>query len=198
MLLLVLGLVLFLGVHLVPTATDLRHGLVTRFGENAYKGVFALISLAGLVVIVLGYHKLQVMPGKNPVIWDPPAAMRHAAHGLMLLSFIALAASQIPSRIRTTLKHPMLVAVKLWALAHLLVNGDLGSMLLFGSFLAYAVYDRISVKRRGALGPLGAKTGGLGADILVVAIGLAAYGLMVLWGHAWLIGVPVANVSVAQ
>lgn len=197
MLPLLLGIALFLGVHLVPTAPELRTGLAKRFGENAYKGIFALVSLAGLVLIVLGYHKLQLMPGKNPVIWEPPAGMRHAAHGLMLLSFIALVASQIPSRIRTMLKHPMLVAIKLWALAHLLVNGDLGSMVLFGSFLAYAVYDRISVKRRVALGPLGAKTGGLGSDILVIVIAILLYGFMFVWGHAWLIGVPVAEVRFA-
>jgi uncharacterized membrane protein len=197
MLPLLLGILLFLGVHLVPTAPELRGGLAKRFGENVYKGIFALVSLAGLVLIVVGYHKLQLMPGKNPVIWDPPAGMRHVAHGLMLLSFIALVASQIPSRIRSWLKHPMLVAIKLWALAHLLVNGDLGSMVLFGSFLAFAVYDRISVKRRGALGPLGARTGGLGADLLVVAIALALYGLMFVYGHEWLIGVPVANVRFA-
>lgn len=191
MLPLIMGLVLFFAIHLVPTNPSLRQGLADRFGEGAYKGIFSLVSLAGFVLIVLGYHKLQLMPGKNPVIWDPPAAMRHATMGLMLIAMILLAAAYIPSRIRTAVKHPMLAATKVWALAHLLVNGDLGSILLFGSFLAYAIYDRISVKARGAMGPLGARTGGLGGDIAVIVVGLALYGFMVLYGHAALIGVPV-------
>lgn len=197
MLPLLLGLVLFLGVHLLPTNPELRNGLAQRFGDGAYKAAFSLLSLAGFALIVIGYHKLQLMPGKNPVIWDPPAAMKHVAFLLMLPAMILLVAAYVPSRIRDAVKHPMLAAVKLWALAHLLVNGDLGSIALFGSFLAYAVYDRISVKRRGAKGPLGTRTGGLANDIAVVVAGLALYGFMLVMGHGLLIGVPVANVSFA-
>ena len=103
------------------------------------------------MLIVLGYHKLQIMPGKNPQLWNPPVWSRHLAFVLMLPSFVLLVAAYVPSRIRTAVKHPMLAAVKIWAFAHLLANGDLGSLVLFGSFLAWAVYDRISVKRRAAL-----------------------------------------------
>lgn len=191
MLPLILGLALFLVIHLVPTNPGLRQGLVERFGAGAYKGVFSLVSAVGLALIVFGYHKLQVMPGKNPVIWEPPAGLRHVTMGLMLLAMILLVAAYVPSRIRTAVKHPMLAAIKLWALAHLLANGDLGSILLFGSFLAYAIYDRISVKARGAMGPLGTKTGGLGGDIVVVLAGLALYAFMAFYGHSLLIGVPV-------
>ncbi len=188
MLILVLGIAVFIGVHLVPTEPEMRAGLIARFGETTYKAVFGVLSLAGLALIVLGYHKLQLMPGKNPVIWSPPVWTRHIALALMLPAMILLVAAYVPSRIRTAMKHPMLVAVKLWALAHLLANGDLGGMVLFASLLAYAVYDRISVKKRGALGPLGAAKGGLGGDLAVVVIGTALYAVLLLWGHAWLFG----------
>ncbi|OYW57221.1 MAG: NnrU family protein [Hyphomicrobium sp. 32-62-53] len=190
MLLLAVGLVLFLGIHLVPTSPDLRNGLVERFGANAYKAIFAVLSFAGLVLIIYGYHKLQVNPGKNVFFGDPPSWLKHVSWLLMLPAMIALVAAYVPSRIRSALKHPMLVAIKIWALAHLLVNWDLGSILLFGSFLAYAVYDRISVKKRGALGPLGAKRGGLAGDLTVLVIGVGLYAFMLKAGHAWLIGVP--------
>lgn len=194
MLLLAVGLILFLGIHLVPTSPGLRDGLVGRFGEPAYKIGFAVASLAGLVLIVYGYHKLQINPGKNVFFGDPPLAppvwMNLVTWLLMLPAMIALVAAYVPSRIHTALKHPMLVAIKLWALAHLLVNWDVGSFLLFGSFLAYAVYDRISVKRRGALGPLGAKQGGFVGDLIVLGVGIGLYALMLNGGHAWLIGKP--------
>lgn len=197
MLLLVTGLVLFFAIHLVPAAPDLRRGLAERFGEGPYKLVFSVLSLIGLTLIVLGYHKLQLNPGKNPVIWVPPAAMRHVAFGLMLLSMIALVAAYIPSPIRTMLKHPMLAAIKLWALAHLLVNGDLGSIVLFGSFLAYAIFDRISVKHRDALGPLGTRTAGTLNAVATVVAGVALYGFMAVIGHGLLIGVPLIQTSFA-
>lgn len=197
MLPLILGIVVFFAVHLVPTAPGLRNGLSQRFGEGIYKTAFSLISLAGLVLIVVGYHKLQLMPGKNPVLWTPPEFMRHVAALLMLPSMILLAAAYIPSGIRTAAKHPMLAAVKLWALAHLLVNGDLGAIVLFGSFLAYAVYDRISVKERAAAGPLGARTGGLGGDLAAVIVGIALYLFLLVVGHGLLIGVPILTVSFA-
>jgi uncharacterized membrane protein len=190
MLTLVVGLVLFFAIHLVPTQTELRAGLVSRFGEGAYKGIFTLVSFAGLVLIVLGYGKLQVMPGKNPELWFPPLWLRHVALALMLPSMILLVAAYVPSRIRDWVRHPMLASVKLWALAHLLANGDLASVVLFGSFLAWAVFDRISVKRRAALGPLGTRTGGpIVNDILVVVVGSGLYLLLLKWAHKLLIGV---------
>jgi uncharacterized membrane protein len=190
MLILILGLIVFLGVHLLPTAPDVRDGLVARFGANAYKAIFSILSLAGFALIVIGYHKLQLMPGKNIILWDPPTWTKHIAFLLMIPAMICLVAAYVPSRIRTALQHPMLVAIKIWALAHLIANGDLASLMLFAGFLAFAVYDRISVKKRGALGPLGAKTGGVAGDITVVAVGLALYAFMLWAGHALLIGVP--------
>lgn len=190
MLTLVVGLVLFIAAHLVPTQPELRAGLVERFGEAAYRIAFTAASLAGLTLIVLGYGKLQVMPGKNPDLWFPPMWLRHVALVLMLPSLILLVAAYVPSRIRDAAKHPMLAAIKLWALAHLLANGDLASVVLFGSLLAWAVYDRISVGRRAALGPLGARRGGpILNDVLVVGAGFALYVLLIAGGHRLLFGV---------
>ncbi len=190
MMVLIVGLILFLGLHLLPTSPELRDGLRTRLGARTYAAVFSLLSLAGFIIIVLGYHKLQIHPGKNPVLWYPPVWTRHIAVGLMLPAMILLVAAFIPSRIRTAVRHPMLAAIKIWAFAHLIANGDLGSLLLFGSFLAFAVYDRISVKRRGALGPLGnAVPGSALNDVAVVVIGIGLYAATLLGLHQWLIGV---------
>lgn len=187
MLVLVVGLIVFLGIHLLPTAPELRKGLIERFGEAAYKAAFAAVALLGLVLIVVGYGKVQGLPSKNPELWLPPLWTRHIAFTLMPFSLILLAAAYIPSNLKRITRHPMLVAVKIWALAHLLANGDLASLLLFGSFLAFAVYDRISVKHRAV--PT-ATTGSLTGDAAAVAIGLAVYAFMLLRGHALLIGVP--------
>lgn len=197
MLLLTLGLIVFFAIHLVPTSPSLRLGLAERFGVNAYRIGFSLISLIGFTLIVLGYHKLQLMPGKNPVLWDPPHWTRHITFLLMIPAMILIVAAFVPSRIRTAAKHPMLAAIKAWALAHLLVRGDLGSLVLFGSFLAFAVYDRISVKRRPAKTLAPTTPPGPLNDVLVVLGGLALYAFMVLWGHGALIGVPLISVSTA-
>lgn len=188
---LILGLVIFMGVHVVPTVPAWREGLVGRLGEGGYKGVFSVLSLICLGLIVWGFGDRVFVP-----LWDPPQWTRHVAFLLMIPAFILLAAAYIPSRIRTFMRHPMLTALKTWALAHLLANGDLGSVLLFGAFLAFAVYDRISVKRRagGGLGPLGEAKGGVGGDIAAVSVGLAAYAFMLLWGHEHLIGMPLLGV----
>ncbi len=191
MLPLIAGLVLFFLVHLLPTMPELRRGLAERFGEGGYKIAFSLISAVALILIVVGYGKVQEMPGKNPELWIAPLWVRHVALGLMLPAFILLVAAYVPSRIRTAVRHPMLAAIKIWAFVHLLANGDLASLLLFGGFLAYGIYDRISVKRRAALGPLGAKApGSIANDVLVVVVGTGLYLFMLLYGHAWLIGVP--------
>ncbi len=190
MLLLILGLAAFFAVHIIPTSTPMRDSFIERMGANGYKLAFSALSLIGLVLIVLGYHKLQLNPGKNVVLWDPPTWSKHIAFLLMLPAMIFLVASQVPSRIRTALKHPMLVGIKIWALAHLIANGDLASLVLFGSFLAYAVYDRISLKQRNTAGPLGDRAGGPFNDVIVVAVGVALYAFLLMWGHGALIGVP--------
>lgn len=187
MLPLILGIALFLGIHLVPTSPDLKDGLVQRFGAGVYRIVFAVCSFVGLALIVYGYHKLQMMPDKNVILWEPPTFLKHIAVALMLPAMIFLVAFLVPSRIGRAVKHPMLIAIKTWALAHLLANGDLASLILFGSFLAYAVYDRISLKRRPST-ISGASTSGLN-DIVVVGGGVALFAAILLWAHEALIGV---------
>jgi uncharacterized membrane protein len=190
MFLLLLGLVIFLGVHLLPTQAEARNGLVNSYGEGPYKGVFSLIALVGLALIVFGYHKVQVMPGKNPVLWTPPFWGRHLTLTLMLPVFVLLLAAHLPGRISNAVKHPMITAVKLWALAHLFVRGDAASLLLFLSFLGWAIFDRISLKRREQAGLVVRSPGSITNDIIALVGGLVLYGLFVKWGHAWLIGVP--------
>ena len=188
--LLIVGLVIFLGLHLLPTSPEIRAGLRERLGPGRYAAAFSIVSLIGLAVIVMGYHKMQLHPGKNPVLWQPPLWGRHMALALMLPAMILLVAAYVPSRIRNAVKHPMLLAVMIWGLAHLFANGDLASILLFGSFLGYAIYDRISVGERAAKGPLGnAQPGGIINDVIVVAAGVALYAAILLGGHQWLIGV---------
>lgn len=196
MLPLILGIVIFLGVHLVPTSPDLKAGLTERFGATAYKVAFGVLSFAGLVLIVMGYHKLQLMPDKNVVLWDPPAFTSHIAVALMLPAMIFLVAYLVPSRIRTAVKHPMLIAIKTWALAHLIANGDLASLILFGSFLAYAVYDRITLKRRITTAPVNVIAPSPINDVIVVVGGIALFAFILLWAHHYLIGVaPIPQIS---
>jgi len=187
---LVMGLALFIGIHLVTTQPDLRQGLAQRMGAGAYKGLYSLLSFVGLALIVLGYHKVQLAPGKNPILWTPPLWGRHVTMLLMLPVFPLLVATYLPGRIGTTVRHPMITAVKFWALAHLFVRGDAASVLLFGGLLAWAVYDRISLKRREAAGLVSVRSGPARNDIIAVVAGLAIYAVFLKWGHALLIGVP--------
>jgi len=190
MTLLIGGLLLFIGAHLVPTQPALRQALIGRIGEGPYKGAFSLISAVGLVLLVFGYGQMQGLARGNPQLWVPPVWTKHLVFLLMVPAMILLVAAYVPSGIRTAVGHPMLIALMLWALGHLLANGDLASVLLFGSFLAYAVYDRISVRHRPSPGPLGRAQGGSVGDAIAIGLGLVLYAFMLVWGHAKLIGVP--------
>jgi uncharacterized membrane protein len=188
MLILVLGIIIFLGTHTFTTFRGRRERLIESLGPNAFKVIYSVVALAGFVLIVWGFSLYQA-DGKI-VLWTPPAWGRDAAIVLMWFSFVALACSgKAPGKIRGWLRHPMLVAVKVWALAHLLANGDLGGLLLFGSFLAWAVHDRIAVKQRGDAGAsrLPAFTRG---DGIALGAGTVAYVAMIFL-HPVLIGVPV-------
>ena len=145
----ILGLVLFLGVHR-HHAARLRAQVIARHGEGGYKIGYSLVSVAGLALIVWGFATYRATGWID--VWYPPRAFKHLTVALMLPAVICVVAAYIRGRIYTTLKHPMLAGVKLWAFAHLLANGDLGSIILFGSFLAWAVIDRISLKRRSDAG----------------------------------------------
>lgn len=189
---LILGLILFLGVHSIRiVAEPTRQRLIERHGENAYKGFYTAISLAGLVLIVWGYALARA--GGPPLLYDPPSWTRHISYLLMLPVFVMLIAAYFPGRIRDALKHPMLVAIKTWAVAHLIANGDLASVLLFGGFLVWAVLDRISLKRRAAPStPPSAPRQGSNDAIAVVG-GLAVYALFLVWLHGALFGVPLVS-----
>jgi uncharacterized membrane protein len=191
LLVMILGLVLFLGVHTVTTQRDLRAGLVASWGEGGYKIGYALVSLAGLALIVWGFADYRATGWIN--VWYPPKALKHLTVALMLPAVILVVASYIRGRIYTTLKHPMLAGVKLWAAAHLLANGDLGSIILFGSFLGWAVFDRISLKRRADSGAAPIPVGGVGNDAIAVAVGIVAYLALAFAFHPVVIGVPVVG-----
>jgi uncharacterized membrane protein len=189
MLVLVLGLAIFLGTHLFTTQRRSRAALIERMGEGPFKLAYSVLSLFGLILLVIGYGQARET---GPVaLWDPPSGLRHVALLLNLPIFVLIAAAYLPGRIKAATKHPMLLAVKLWALAHLLANGDLASILLFGSFLAWAVLARIAAKRREAVEGRPERPGSARNDALAVAIGLILYGVTVTWLHPLLIGVPV-------
>ncbi len=187
MTLLIIGIIGFLGVHSLPTFTDLRARLVGQFGEMGYKIGFSLLSIAAFVLLVHGFAAAPVVQ-----VWSPPGWTRWVAIALMLPAFIFLVAAYFPGRIKAALKHPFLAAVKTWALAHLIANGDLASMILFGAFLVYAVYDRITLKRRQPTslvevkGPAKPQN-----DVIAVVLGTALYVVFMVWLHPLLIGVPV-------
>ncbi|MGF9758040.1 NnrU family protein [Microvirga sp. 0TCS3.31] len=191
MTLLVLGLVLFLGTHSFSMARVTRAAIIGRIGEGPYKLLYTALSLAGIVLVSIGYG--QYRAGGYIPVWDPPVWTRHLALLLVLIAFICFVAAYLPGHIKARLKHPMLAGVKIWAFAHLLANGDLGSILLFGSFLVWAVLARISVKRRDVAAQHGgtAAPAGWRNDILAVVIGTAVYLAFVFWLHPWLIGVSV-------
>jgi uncharacterized membrane protein len=184
MTLLIVGIIVFLGIHTLPTNPGLREALVGRLGETGYKVLFSLLSVAGFVLLVYCFAHAPLIP-----VWSPPAWTRWVAVVLMLPAFIFLVAAYVPGQIKAKLKHPFLVAIKTWALAHLIANGDLASIVLFGAFLAYAVYDRITLKRRQPTSLIGVPgTGGARNDLIAVVLGLVFYLLFLVWLHPLLIG----------
>ena len=189
MIVLLLGLVVFFGVHSVSIAAPgWRSAQVARFGDRGWKGLYSVVAGIGLALLIVGYG----MARREPVVlYTPPPALRHLALVVMLPVFPLLFAAYLPGRLSRLAKHPMLLATKLWATAHLLANGNLGDVLLFGAFLAWAVADRISVKRRRpdeAHAVPGAPPGPMN-DAIAVAGGLAVYAVTVLWAHRWAFGV---------
>lgn len=189
MLLLLIGLVLFFGVHSISILAPARREVwAAAMGVNAWRGVYSLLSLAGLVLLIVGYAQARRYPVP---LYFPPVALRHLAFALMLPVFPLIFAAYLPGRIKQKLKHPMLVAVKTWAVAHLLANGMLADVLLFGGFLVWAVSARISLGRRPPrpmMLPLPAPS--VRNDVLAVLLGLGVYVLTVLWLHRVLTGVP--------
>ena len=184
---LILGLILFLGVHSMQiAAAGWRGTVIARRGERVWKGLYSVVALVGLVLIVVGYGLARQQP---VVLYTPPPALRHLALLVLVPVFPLLFAAQMPSRIKNAVKHPMLLATKLWALAHLLANGTAADVLLFGGFLVWAVADRVSVKRRAASASPAVQPPPPRNDLIALIGGLALYALFLFWGHAWLIGV---------
>jgi uncharacterized membrane protein len=188
MTLLILGLIVFIGAHAFTMARGARAQAIARLGEGPYKGLYSLVSLIGLVLIVWGYGDYRA--GGYVQVWNPPVWTRHLAIPLVWVSFVAFAAAYLPGRIKRTLKHPMLAGLKVWAFAHLLANGDLGSIVLFGSFLAWAVYDRITLKRRTDPGAPDLGLGGRDCDTIAVIVGTLLFLAVGFWFHPYVIGVP--------
>ena len=182
----ILGLVVFLGSHVFVTLRGHRAAVIARFGEGAYKGLFSLVSLIGIILIGYGFARYRANEWID--IWLPPPWTRHLTDALVWPAIICILAAYIPGQIKRVLKHPMLVGVKLWAVAHLIANGDLGSIILFGSFLAWAVYDRITLKRRSDPGAPPIPAGGFRNDFIAVVAGTAVYFALGFWFHPLVIG----------
>jgi uncharacterized membrane protein len=189
---LIMGLLLFLGPHSVRiVAEGWRGQTIARVGEKRWKGLYSLVSVAGFILLIWGYGQARLAP---IVLWVPPLPMRHIAGLLMLVALIMLTATYVPGNaIKARLKHPMILSVKVWALAHLLSNGNLADVVLFGAFLLWAILDFRSARRRDPLGGAGTSTSSLsgnsGRTLLTVAIGLVAWAVFAFWGHERLIGV---------
>jgi uncharacterized membrane protein len=192
LLVMILGLVLFLGVHTLTTQREARARVIATLGEGGYKIGYALVSIAGLALIVWGFAHYRAT-GRIEV-WYPPTALKHITVALMLPAVILVVAAYLRGRIYTAIKHPMLSGVKLWAAAHLISNGDLGGIILFGAFLGWAVFDRISLKRRADAGGPPIPVGGWGNDLIAVAVGVVAYLALAFAFHPVVIGVPVVGV----
>ena len=184
---LILGLIIFFGIHSVSIINaSWRDRMVAKLGELPWKGIYSLISLVGFVLIIQGYGLARA---DAVVLYFPPAWLSHLAMLLLIPVFPLLLAAYLPGRIKATVKHPMLTSTKLWALAHLLANGMLADVLLFGAFLVWAGFDRMSMKHRTARalpGPAPSKVN----DIIAVVGGLMLHVAFVLWLHTWLIGAP--------
>lgn len=185
---LILGLMLFLGAHSVRIfAGGWRDAQLARLGEARWKGLFSLLSATGLGLVVWGYAMARA---EAPILWTSPPWTRHLAALLTLPAFVLLVAAYLPrSHIKAAIGHPMVAGVKLWALAHLLANGGLADVVLFGAFLVWAVADFASARRRDRIAGTTYAVCCWTRDASVTAIGLLAWTLFALWGHAWLIGV---------
>ena len=186
---LIVGIILFLGVHLLRVvAPGFRQSMIDRMGPSAWRGVYSVVSLVTLAILIYGF---SIARYETTVLYTPPAGMVHLTVTLMLLALICLVASLLPAgHIATKTKHPMVLSVKIWALAHLLANGDSAGVLLFACFLAWGVILRISLKRRQRAGEIVLRPFVSGRyDIYAVVIGVVVWGLFIWKLHEWLIGI---------
>ena len=183
---LVAGLVVFIGAHVFVTMRDQRAALIGRIGEGPYKGLLALASVIGLILIGYGFGEYRATDWID--VWYPPRWTYYITQFLMWPASIFVVAAYIRGNIWRTLKHPMLVGVKTWAVAHLISNGDLGSILLFGSFLLWAGYDRMTLKHRADAGAPTIPAGGHRNDIIALVVGTVLYVVLGLVFHPLVVG----------
>ena len=181
-----IGLIVFLGAHLFTAlARGARANLISKMGDGAYKGLYSVVSLTGLILIIVGWPNADAT-----VLYAPPAWLRHVTYLLMLIAFVLVAAAYLPAgKIAETVKHPMLASVKVWAFAHLLSNGEVRSLLLFGGLLAFAVIDRIAVKRRGEPVRTAAS---MKNDFIAIIVGVILYAAVFFFLHRYIAGVALA------
>ena len=182
------GLVLFLGCHSMRVfAEDWRNRKLEQWGEKIFKGIYSIASLVGFVLLVYGFSKIR---WDSPQLWSPPVAMRHIAALLMLFAMVLLVAGQVPhNAIKAKRGHPMILAVKVWALAHLLANGSLAGVLLFGSFLIWSVILFASSRRRDRRLAVVYAPGTAGRTAIVLVAGSLAWAVFAFWLHGLLIGI---------
>jgi len=185
---LILGLVLFIANHLFVSFRDARAAAITRLGRPLYHTLFGLVSLASVALIAWGYAYYRANEWTQ--IWQPPPPMRHATVGLMVIAAILIVAALVPSHVQTKSRFPLLATTKVWAFAHLLANGDLGSILMFGSLLGWAIYASIVARQRKDVVIRPAPAGWLN-DAAVLIGGVALYLALGFWFHPYVIGVPV-------
>ena len=185
---LIAGLIIFLGVHSVRIVADgWRTHTVQRMGEGAYKGLYSLLSVLGFGLIVYGFGVARETP---VLLWAPPMGMRHAASLFTLIAFVLLAAAYVPrNAIKARVHHPMVLAVKSWALGHLLANGTVAHVVLFGAFLAWAVVNFIAARRRDRVAGTQYPSGTLVGTAITVVVGIAAWALFAFKLHGLLIGI---------
>nr|AIE77295.1 hypothetical protein pBIO2155_02 [uncultured bacterium pBIO2155] len=188
MTILILGLILFLGVHSVRIfAEGWRTAQIAKRGEGAWKGMYTVVSIVGFGLILWGYGMARAQP---VVLWAPQLWARHLAALLMLFAFILLAAAYVPKNgIKSWLHHPMVLSVKVWALAHLLANHTLADLLLFGSFLVWAVLNFRAARQRDRAANTVYPTGAVAGTLITVVVGVVVWAVFAFWAHAWLFGV---------
>lgn len=188
MLVLVLGLVIFLATHSVRiVAGDWRRSMIARLGEGPWKGLYTIASAIGLVLIIWGYGMARVDP---VLLWIPPLWLKHLALLLNLIAMVLFAAYLVPAGwIKARLGHPMILAVKIWAFAHLLSNGTLADLLLFGGFLVWAIFAFAAFRRRDRAAGTVRIAGPVRNDLASIFAGVVIWAAL-LWGlHLWVIGV---------
>ncbi len=185
---LILGLIIFLGAHSIRiVADDWRTKTRSGLGELRWKTLYSVVSLLGFSLLVWGFSLARQQPVQ---LWSPPVGMRHLASLLTLIAFVLLAAAYVPGNgIKSRLHHPMVLAVKVWALAHLLANGNVSHVVLFGSFLAWSIFDFTAARRRDRAVGTRYPGGTAGATGITVALGVGLWVAFALWLHGLLIGV---------